>query len=592
MKTIFLLVSLFGSIALIHSQGTPYEELPNPARVDTLQWERKIPKSGAIGWGSTDIRYQKHLPPALLSGKKILQGWRGERVFAQVLIANGREKASYSYEISSFRNKKQKYQFQPQARNSGFVRYVLTDELNKDKKGACGHRKKTDFDSLLVADVIDPHSKELTLGGYSTQPLWVGIDIPADAPAGTYKGVITLFRNGKRSEKLPITLEVAPAILRAGATFHLDLWQNPYAIARYYGVTAWSEAHLQYLKREMQRYAEAGGKVITTSIVHRPWNGQTQDPFDTMVRWIKKKDGSWAFDYSAFDTWVRFMHEMGVDKQINCYSMVPWELSFQYYDEATETLKEIKTAPKDAEYKQMWGAMLKDFARHLKERGWFAKTHIAMDERPMEVMLEVLQIIKDADKDYKIALAGALHEELLPHLDDYCVALRMKYAPNTASARRAMGRVTTYYTSCEEPSPNTFTFSAPAESEWLGWYAFSADLDGYLRWALNSWTTTPLQDSQFRTWGAGDTYLVYPEDRSSVRFERLLAGIQAFEKLRYLESVYKKESNTTALQQIETIKSLFSEEKLKEEQAGQVLEKAHKLLQTLPLVPTEKNKNK
>ena len=45
----------------------------------------------------------------------------------------------------------------------------------------------------------------------------------------------------------------------------------------------------------MKLYADAGGKVITASIMHKPWNGQTYDAFESMVTWLKKADGTWYF---------------------------------------------------------------------------------------------------------------------------------------------------------------------------------------------------------------------------------------------------------------------------------------------------------
>ena len=56
----------------------------------------------------------------------------------------------------------------------------------------------------------------------------------------------------------------------------------------------------------MKLYADAGGKVITASIMHKPWNGQTYDAFESMVTWLKKADGTWYFDYTVFDKWVEF----------------------------------------------------------------------------------------------------------------------------------------------------------------------------------------------------------------------------------------------------------------------------------------------
>ena len=117
--------------------------------------------------------------------------------------------------------------------------------------------------------------------------------------------------------------------------YHLDLWQSPFAVARYYQVPLWSQEHLDAMRPLMKMLADAGQKIITATLTHKPWNGQTEDYFETMVTWMKRADGTWAFDYTVFDRWVEFMMSVGINQQINCYSMVPWELSFQYFDQAT-----------------------------------------------------------------------------------------------------------------------------------------------------------------------------------------------------------------------------------------------------------------
>ena len=104
------------------------------------------------------------------------------------------------------------------------------------------------------------------------------------------------------------------------------------------------------------------------------------------------------------------------------------------------------------------------------------------------------------------------------------------------AARRAAGQVTTYYVCCSHRYPNMFTFSDPAEATVAAWYAVANGYDGFLRWAYNSWTEDPLRDSRFRTWPAGDTYVIYPGGRSSIRFERLREGIQDAEKIRILRA--------------------------------------------------------
>ena len=105
---------------------------------------------------------------------------------------------------------------------------------------------------------------------------------------------------------------------------------EPVCRSRYYQVPLWSQEHLDAMRPLMKMLADAGQKIITATLTHKPWNGQTEDYFETMVTWMKRADGTWAFDYTVFDRWVEFMMSVGIDQQINCYSMVPWELSFQY----------------------------------------------------------------------------------------------------------------------------------------------------------------------------------------------------------------------------------------------------------------------
>lgn len=579
MKNFLLSVLFFtGTISIYAQIADSYRELPNPVQTDLTQWDKvNTPK---VSWGSTDVRYKKEVPPSVDIMKNLtLSAWKGERVCAQFVIWSSEEIKELNFSAGELRNGEES--IGKEHLTTAFVRYVMTDELNKDGNGGCGQRPDpTKFDSTLVADPIDHITPSLLIPSHSTQGGWVSIHIPSQVKAGAYRGTILVKDGEKVISTLGITVNVGQRTLPPPSewAFHLDLWQNPYAVARYYQVTPWSKEHFDYMRPHMKLYADAGGKSITASIMHKPWNGQTYDYFESMVTWIKKADGTWMFDYTVFDKWVEFMMEMGIRKQINCYSMVPWKLSFRYFDQATNSLQSVSTQPGEAVYEDMWLAMLRSFAAHLKQKGWFGITYISMDERPMETMLKTLEIIRKADKDFKVSLAGAYHKELVYELDDYCVALRMKYPEDVKRQRKQAGKVTTFYTSCEEARPNTFSFSPPAETEWFAWYSAKEGLDGYLRWALNSWVKHPLQDSRFHTWAAGDTYLIYPGGRSSLRFEHLIDGIQAYEKIRLLKKEYAEKGDKRKLDKIDKALQLFDETTLKEVPAAKAIGKAKRML--------------
>ena len=557
---------------------TSYVELANPQAVDADSWKGVTKPSCA--WGSVYERYRKESHPKLHKKSLRLKGWKGERVSAQLVITSPEPLDSVQVEMSALQNRR--HALLDDARvMRGFVRYVMTDGLNKDGKGTCGLRPDlSQFDSTLVADPIDPLTAQLSMQARTTQGYWVRVWIPQEAAAGLYTSELTVKNGSRVLGSLKLEVEVQRRTLPAPShwAFHLDLWQNPFAVARYHRVPLWSRAHFDLLEKELQSYADAGGKVITTSIMHHPWGGQTYDPFESMITWMKRVDGTWYFDYTIFDKWVELMMKVGVTQEIGCYSMIPWKLSFQYFDQATHSLKEMKMKPEDPAYADFWLTMLKDFARHLKAKGWFDITHIAMDERPKKDMDRAFAIIHEADPDFKVSLAGALHEELSDQLDDYSIALADKFSEETKRARRAANKKTTFYTCCTESHPNTYTFSHPAEAAWIGWYAAKEHLDGYLRWALNSWTIEPLLDSRFLAWGAGDTYLVYPGARSSIRFENLVAGIQAYEKIRILKADWQKEGNKSALNRLDKILREFDEKQLDHQSARQVVEKADRFM--------------
>lgn len=575
MKKLFILGAFLLSINCLNAQtSTTYEEANNPIATNTSLWV-KI-NAPQVSWGSTDIRYKKE-EPALISRLKKdinLTAWKGERVSAQLVVWTPEALNNLSFIVSDLTSGKET--ITKDNILTGFVRYVMTDELNKDGKGGCGHRKSSDYDSTLVADPIDHLASTLTVPANATQCGWISVRVPQQVKAGKYTGIVTVKDGDKVLSELKIAINVKNRTLPASTewAFHLDLWQNPYAEARYYNVEPFSKEHFDRMRPDMQNYVNAGGKVITASIMHKPWNGQTYDPFESMVTWLKKADGTWYFDYTVFDKWVEYMMSLGVKKQINCYSMVPWKLSFQYFDQASNSFKYLDAKPGEPAYDEFWGNMLTSFAKHLKEKGWFDITHISMDERPMKDMLATLKVIRKADKDFKVSLAGTYHDELVKELHDYCIAIGEKFPAEVIKSRREAGKVTTYYTCCTEPRPNTFTFSAPAEAEWLGWFAAKENLDGYLRWALNSWVKNPLQDSRFRTWAAGDTYMIYPEGRSSIRFERLIEGIQSYEKIRILKEEFEKKGNKSAINKIDKILKTFDEFSLKEIPAAIVVTKA------------------
>jgi len=137
-------------------------------------------------------------------------------------------------------------------------------------------------------------------------------------------------------------------------------------------------------------------------------------------------------------------------------------------------------------------------------------------------------------------------------LSDWSKVENHPFSEEDLKDRQSRGLNTTFYIYCGNAFPNQFTFSDPAESVLVAWFAEAANFDGMLRWAFNSWVENPLLDSRFRTWPAGDTYIVYPNARSSIRYERLLEGLQDYAKIQVVKRALENKGDQANLDRLET----------------------------------------
>lgn len=465
----------------------------------------------------------------------LLRGWRGERVSAQLLIrANG--KAANLRVSCTLLNA-------PFEVQTCMVRYTKA------------HGK-------AVGDIIGTESRCDNPAGVP-RPVWVQADIPHDTPAERYCGLLTVQADGCAPVQQPIMIEVTPETLPAPRDWkmHFDLWQHPQAVARWHDVEPWSAEHLALMKPLMQRLAAAGQKAVTCAIIDEAWNAQTYDWFPSQIRWVKGADGQMHYDYSAFDTWVTFMtEEVGITEDIFCYTMVPWSMQIRYFDEPSgeyRTLKLDHTAPS---YEEIWGHFLTDFKAHLTQKGWLHKTSIALDERPDALVHATKAVLQRYAPELRVISSVNAPSEASK--DIYLISPILQHTntltPELLATRRAKGCKSIYYTCLSPQKPNSFTMSPPAESEWLGLFAAAQGLDGYSRWAYNSWNRNPFETTDFIHWPSGDCFMVYPGNLSSIRFERMRDGIEDYEKIRLLRERAARTDSAAAQEAVQHLNAELS----------------------------------
>ena len=509
----------------------------------SLQAQTTGGKGLQVSWASKDVHYaQTERPVMRATSDTLIKAWRGERVGVEAVVYAAQKQGALQVRLTPWR--KGGATIAASQGEARFINYVTTDNFQY-----CGYHPNN-LTPYQVADVIDLDVPRTAEEG-TTHPVWCTLEVPADADAGVYSTQLEVAdaQTHKALKRLNLKIEVNTRTLPSPAEqkFHVDFWQQPYAVSRYNDVPRWSQAHLDALRPYLKLLARSGQKVVSAILFYEPWGDQSHDKFSAMVRTTRTKNGEWQYDYTVFDQWVKLCEECGISEQINCFSMVPWDMSFRYYDEAQGKEVDLKTTTSSAEYRALWTAFLKSFAAHLKQQGWYDKTCIAMDERGLNNMLDAYRVAQEAVPGIKMALAGTHHKELVDKLYDYCIGFGEHFTDDELAARKARGWKSTTYTCCSNTEPNLFSNSLPAEAAYLPVFCVANKFEGYLHWSWMNWADNPLTDTRFRLFAPGDTYLIYPGPRSSVRYERFIEGVAMAEKVRILREEYAAKGNNAAL---------------------------------------------
>ncbi len=511
-------------------------------------------KQVAATWASKDVHYARTAPqPQRLTNDTTINAWRGERLGVEALLFGKRDGQTVSLRLSGGKDKAA--QAFVAGSSAQFLGYVTTDNYQY-----CGNHP-TNLAAYDVPDVVTNQTSS-KIGEGEARPVWCTVEVPRDAKPGIHRLQLCVAdsASGRTLQTLTLNVNVNQRTLPTPKEqqFHVDFWQQPYALSRYIGTERWSDQHLEALRPYLRLLVRSGQKVVSAILFYEPWGDQSYDKFSPMVQTVRCADGSWAYDYTVFDKWVNLCAECGIDEQINCFSMVPWDMTFRYYDEAQGKDVDLRTSTGSEEYKELWTSFLQNFAAHLREKGWFNKTCIAMDERGLDNMLDAYRVAQAAVPGIKMALAGTYHAELVDKLHDYCIGFGEAFTADELARRKAMGGKSTTYTCCSNTEPNLFSNSLPAEAAYLPIFCIANGFEGYLHWSWMNWADKPLADSRFRLFAPGDTYLVYPDNCSSVRYERFIEGVALAEKVRILKDELRQKGDAAAAERLDSLVKSFA----------------------------------
>jgi len=381
--------------------------------------------------------------------------------------------------------------------------------------------------------VPDPLLEERTIDveANTTQPVWLTVRVPKEAPPGTYQGVVAVVAGDARVA-IPVELTVDPFTLPDERHLLVTNWFNTNNIAKAHKVESRSEAFWRVLERYARNMA-----AHRQNVFYAPW---------TLIEVAREADGKLAFDYALFDRYVELFLKAGVSDRIELrhvghFGEGGWGgKEIVLVDVAAtdrKTGKRVSLKPEEG-----LAPLLGDLERHLAGKGWLEKAMIHVADEPsvgnLESWREASAFVHRAaprlrriDAIEGIDFSGALEVWVpkLSHYDRWRDAYEARRAPNEFW----------YYICCHPYGnlyPNRFLDYPLSCVRVLHWINFACDLAGYLHWGLNFWGDEPFGTPSDRL-PPGDTHVIYPGSDGpldSIRWEIQRESIEDFEYLHLL----------------------------------------------------------
>lgn len=559
-----------------------FAESEDPVPKNIEEWEA-TGRGLHVSFGSKEEKYSKGKVPMLAVTKdKVANVWKGECISFQAVLWSAFDVKQVECVWDDLVSEQSDTIFADRI-NTSFVRYTLSDsefvDANSDEVSW--------RDSCLIPDLLD-NITCMGMNAQSVRPLWININIPSDAKTGLYKSSLMVYSDGNPPQELRLNINVLDYTLPESIDwrFQTNFQFDPIQVSNYHGVKPWSSQHFKVLEPYLKMMVRAGQKSIPVSVFsNTASNASSETSKQQLVQWQKTAKGQWQADFTNFDAWVNFCFENGISSQINCKVFNPSEDNvIKYFDQSDELDKEkLLTLQKDS---KLIASLINDVENHLQEKGWFSNSIFVVGIGETENVAHLKQLINSINAEAKIELVGNV---LMPGLyeDVYAANIVSQYSnlKEWFKLRHQQGQETSYFVTPDIEFPNLFLHSPSAEATWLSWYAANQGMDGINISGFNKWSDIDVIDCRLDSCASGASHLIYPDARSSIRFERLIEGVQDFEKIHILKTLLMKDEakNEQKLALIDEVLSDFVIDRLPRESAEQMIKEGQRLIEQISI---------
>lgn len=252
----------------------------------------------------------------------------------------------------------------------------------------------------------------------SCQPYWLSVKVPADAAPGLYRGSVRVEGLGFPSATLPVEVEVLEWKVQDPQHFQtvVAVEQSPYGVAKQYKTPLWCDKHWELIEASLRQLARVGNSVWLVPVL---LDSEFGNKDDSMVRWIRKKDGSLAFDYAHLDRYLDLIiKNCGTPRVISFVVMHGFkgDVEVKVLNEASGKEERLNIGPDVPDREKYWRPFACSLYAHMAARkldeamfwgyGWDQEGDVKLKDLLHQIVPEVFWSC--GSHDAHISITGAL----------------------------------------------------------------------------------------------------------------------------------------------------------------------------------------
>ena len=372
-----------------------------------------------------------------------------------------------------------------------------------------------------------------------TRAIWISLNIPIDAEAGTYTGTISVFANDDQI-KVPITVHVHNVTAPAKRNFKMTNWVYLDSLKRWNGCEFYDDRFWQFVRFYAENMASHRQNMILAPLYKFYSSAQ--------LIGISAEGENLKFDFSNFDRWVDIFLNAGITYIEG--SHIGWIDETIY----TWSVREGKVVQENVradtpEAERYLSQFLPALQTHLEQKGWIDIYYQHIRDEPPDAHVATYNKTIALLRKYspKIKTIEATHSTKIEP-PTITVPLLSNFGENYDfyKEKQKQGQEVWFYTACGPNGSyaNRFLDYHLLKVRYMHWLNFKYNAPGYLHWGYNFWPQLSPYSDIHMTWAVGplppgDSYVVYPTPNGildSIRWETVRDGIEDYELLELLKA--------------------------------------------------------